>query len=357
MSAEAMKALGAKKRKEANEWDPADITVVGIAGDVTIEGLKAKFPGDTKAHSLIEGLRDRRADTLPPDRFINGFSQGCPSPVLLTNIGTDAEGKTWVCASAGRQRVMAQRIYNKRFGTDFQVIGILKKFAPTAEGTLAARMMNDRSNLRVESSPMVRAWRALEYKEAGVPLGTIAELLELTSEQAVRDIIKLTDCSPAVQAAVDLGVDAGGVTQTIAVKLSKFPRAEQEAKLVATAGKKGSAAKAEVDSTDAAPRMQKKAHVERCLAEIRKIDPKGFKGQEESLSDSKFIMEYLLGNHAALARCPGFFRLAVENALLANVKVKKGEFSLATSANDSSVEKTDVDSIEIEESDIEEEAA
>lgn len=352
MSSDTLKKLGAVGRVDAPQMRPGDLTVIGH--DISAADLKLRFGENKIAHDMIDALIDKRAERPVPPEFVKTLVGGVIEPVVIVNIGTDLDGKAWICLNNGRQRTMGLRTVNaervKAGLPEYTLTAVVRKFAPNATGAMMARQIKALANCRVQSTPMERAWLAQEFLDAGVPMAEIPMYVDVTTEQAVRNLLALLSCSPAVQAAVDLGVDAGGVTMTIAAKLSRLTHEEQDQKLTTTAGKKGAAAKAEVDGGDASPRMQKKAHVERCLTEIRKIDPKGFKGQAEQIGETKAILEYLMGNASALDMCPGFFKLAVENALVPVVKAGKK----TTAANDA-VEKVDVDSIEIEESDIEEE--
>lgn len=358
MSSDTLKKLGAVGRVDAPQMRPGDLTVIGH--DISAAALKHAFGDNQVAHDMIDALIDKRAERPVPPEFVKTLVGGVIEPVVIVNIGTDLNGRTWVCLNNGRQRTMGLRIVNaERVAKglpEYTLTAVVRKFAPNATGAMMARQIKALANCRVQSTPMERAWLAQEFLDAGVPLSEIPMYVEVTTEQAVRNLLALLNCSPAVQAAVDLGVDAGGVTMTIAAKLSKLTHEEQDAKLATTAGKKGAAARAEVEETDAAPRMQKKAFLEKTLIEVRKIDPKGFKGQEERIADAKAILEFVMGNTTALGRCPAFIRLAVENVALASTKVKKGEFALATAAaNDA--DKVDVDSIDADDIGLEEEEA
>ncbi len=356
MSSDTLKKLGAVGRVDAPQMRPTDLTVIGH--DISAAELKLRFGDNQVAHDMIDALIDKRAERPVPPEFVKTLVGGVIEPVVIVNIGNDIDGKVWVCLNNGRQRTMGIRIVNQERVAkglpEYMLTAVVRKFAPNATGAMMARQIKALANCRVQSTPMERAWLAQEFLDAGVPLSEIPMYVEVTTEQAVRNLLALLSCSPRVQAAVDLGVDNGGVTMTIAAKLSKLPHAEQDAKLVTTAGKKGAAAKAEVEGSESAPRMQKKAHVERVLIEIRKIDVKSFKGQEEWISDTRSILEYLMGNAGALDRCPGFFKLAVENALVPVVKRKRAAAAENEPAHDS--EKVDVDSIEIEDSELEAEA-
>lgn len=339
--------LGLKRGQDTMRGLPEKYIVVGR--DIAVDDLKALYVGNITAHAVIDGIAQRyRTAKDPPPEFIETLSIGVIEPVIYTNIGADKNGKYWPLICEGRQRTMGLRVKNaERIAAglpSYEMQGLSVKLVGANAGSVA-RQIKIMSGSRVEISPMARCADAHDLFREGLSKADIAKMMTLTSEQAVTDIMALADCSPAVQAAVDLGVKSGGITQTIAVKLSKLPPAEQDKKLANAAGKKGAAALAEVEGTDAAPRMQKKAHVERVTTELRKIDPKSFKGQESEISDAKAILEYLMGNQAALSRCPGFFRLAVENALVPVVREKKPSVA---PANDSAVEKVDVDSIEIE---------
>lgn len=254
MSHADIKAAGMSGGPSSNKIDPLRLFIVGHDGEGNTEAeridwLRAKFP--KLAARFKSEDNDPRSNLPIREDEIRVFRPAHAKPVVYESMGVkfgdDAgrwSGLNLLVVNTGRQTVKVTRIINERRDAagspQIEIVVIGKRYA-SALDRLEANICENRQIK--PTSPTERAWGAHRLIENGATREDAMALCGVSTEQGLKNLLGLLDCSTAVQAAVDLGVDAGGITQTAGLDIAKKrDHAEQDAELakrLAAAGQAG----------------------------------------------------------------------------------------------------------------------
>jgi len=155
----------------------------------------------------------------------------------------------------GNQRVRAARAANKlrsAMGMD----NVQVPFKVVHEKNGESQLEKAGMNIHVRTPAMVQARLALKFEQMGKSPKQIATALGCTVPM-VGNYMRLLDCAPAVQAAVEMGK----ASPSVARKLAEFPREEQEKHLetmLAEGVAKGSAGLQAVSAAKRGKKIEKK---------------------------------------------------------------------------------------------------
>jgi hypothetical protein len=323
MSYSDLKAIGMSGGPGTNKIDPLLLFIVGLDGEgdteqARVDWLKARFP---KLASKVDALRDPRACVEITEDAIRAFRPKHAGSVKYENMGVkfgdDAgrwSGKQFIAVNGGRQRTKTMRALNaKRLAEGSPALEI------QIEGKRFESDMDRREGKAIENAsivqqtPMQRAWLAYELTEGGMKSSDAAPLVNVCTEQAVKNLLALLKCSDAVQAAVDLGPDGGGITQTAALQIAKLgdhdkQDAELAARLGAAEGKSGrersKAIRGEGEQKPKPVALKVLGRVKQALLDADASDPHGWAA----------IVAWQSGDADAYDALPNEFRAAVTSA-------------------------------------------
>jgi len=343
MGHDSQKKLGLNRGVDTTRTVPLRIFIVGLDGigeteEERIAWLKGHFP---KQSVRIDALRDARACAEVPDSFVGLCRSGIRNPVSVENMNgafsADAEagwaGLPLLCVVAGRQRTKALRMVNNERVAEgkpaLEILLIQRKYSDA----LGAREDKAIENVRVESTPSQRAWLANDLHSAGMSLADVAPRVGVTSEQAVKNLLALLECSASVLAACD----AGHITQTVAMGLSKesdhAKQDERLTKLLAAAEGKTGREKSKAlrgESTKAKPVSGKKlGKVSEMLTQLDRSEMNDPCRVDEWIS----IVRWALGDPDAYDALPD----EVRGAIIASEK-KPGKSKSKSNETDESEE-------------------
>ncbi len=254
MSHKDLTALSMSGGPSTQKIDPLRLFIIGLDGEGATESeridwLKGHFP---KLASKIDALRDPRACLPVTEDAIRAFRPKHAGAVKYENLGMKFpdgcgrwSGLALLAVNGGRQRTKTMRATNERRALDNAPALEIQIEGKRYESDMDRREGKAIENASiVQQTPMQRAWLAYELTEGGMQLADAAPLVNVSSEQAVKNLLALTAGSEKVQAAVDLGADQGGITQTAALEIVKrgdhdAQDAELAKRLAAAAGKTG----------------------------------------------------------------------------------------------------------------------
>ena len=189
----------------------------------------------------------------------------------------------------GRQRVAHTIEANRRLiaaGQPPKKVPIRPTRAPQPEWGIIA----SHANINRPSPPTLLAAEARALSEDGQPLECIAVAMGKSSKQ-VADLLRLLDCHPKVQAAVDAGLSV-----TVAHDLAELPRAKQVEALAEMQAKgvtRGAGARRAVADAKAGRPIKPKGEVKRMQS--RKAIEDALAGMDRDLMDREVaVLEWML---------------------------------------------------------------
>jgi ParB family chromosome partitioning protein len=302
-------ALGAQGRRDAHNFDPTRLTIIGL---------------DTKdgpAHPLYD---DRIHLKLDPAFVRNIEYHGVLEPVLVRRNGEDSDGSPRIEVVAGRQRVRAARAANEEREKRGEPLVLVPALVQKGDDAKIAEIMVTENEGRVNDNPTTRAKKMQRLLDLGRDEESIARSFCCTV-QTVKSTLALLDLAPAVQKAVD----GGTITATLASQeFTKIAREEQPAKLeqlVASGATKGAAAKeamgnlrkgreaaAAKEAGANTPRMKSRKYLEQLAEALTEADEK-----TEAMGQTVALLRFLLGNEWHLRH--------VEPAVAAVIKAMEKE--------------------------------
>lgn len=276
----AFSEAGAQRTQSLLRFNPHKVKLIGL--DTDHKSRAEHWLYDERVHLpvdpvLVKELLDPQVGQLQPGRVIRD--------------GGDA------LVAIGRQRVKACRAAFDQLLSQ----GVPEKDAVERVGFLAYPMHGDEvrsframiieNTRRTQDVPTTLAKKIATAKDMGIPEATIGEDFGGISPRMVRMYLALLDCSRKVQASVD----AGRLSVTAAEKLSKLPRAEQDAQLE-TLEAEGNTSIAEVDRAVKGARAGKRGedapYVRPTMGQLRRI----LRAQEaeEPLAEFEYIADEFL---------------------------------------------------------------
>lgn len=191
--------------------DPTILFIVGIDTD------------DGPEHPLCEPDRNN----LPIDEaLVKSLSKyGNVHEVVVRK---DSDGRPLVVL--GRQRVRCMRVANELLAKAGQPLRLLRvRHERSDDLTAVGRAVTENSGRR-DDTPMGKARKMKKMLDLGATAVECAVAF-CVSTTAIRQWKKMLDLAPEVQAAVDLGVNAGGISSSAAMNLSVLKPAEQVSQL------------------------------------------------------------------------------------------------------------------------------
>jgi hypothetical protein len=305
MGSEAYARLGLGRSKEGALDYPDKYTVVGV--DVDADKLIARYKGSRGEKYAAEVVRavvqKYRTAGDPPDYFVRSLTGGVNEPIILTDLGPDAKGKSWAVVVDGRQRALGLRIVNDRNAASkpplprLQLAAVFRAFKRDGAG-LAAALVKVTSNVRVARTFTQRADDVLDLDGRGVAHADIAPLVEASDAAEVALLVALAGCDVAVKDAVDAG--RLGLAEVGA--LAKLSHEEQARRVTrATAAPKGANGKAAREARDkAAPPRAKSLPRPKALAIADAFRAAPRVGVRFTEDDIEAVVRHLLGEDGAL---------------------------------------------------------
>ena len=155
---------------------------------------------------------------------------GVLSPVVVRRNGVDSNGAPLVEVIDGRQRVLAAREVNRQRRevgrTDLVLVPATVRRSKNDDKAFEEMVS---ANIHVESDRLIEARKLAKYIEDGHDKADALVVFGLPNMRALNDMLALTDCSKQVQVAVE----NGEITLSVARSLSTLPNGEQNAELAA----------------------------------------------------------------------------------------------------------------------------
>lgn len=239
MSHADLKAAGLSGGPSSNKIDPSRVFVVGLDGEggtpeAKIEWICSLFP---KLATRLQANRDPRATVSYTSDDVIRFRPRFAKAVVYETMGVKFpegcgawSGRPLLVVNTGRQTTKRFRALNAKRSTEgsppLEMVVVGRRFESDLD-RCESRAVENASLVR--RSAMHRAWDAYQLRENGAKMDDIAPLVDVTSGQAVANLIALLDGSEAVQAAVDAGVDGGGITQSAALDIIKKHKGDHAA--------------------------------------------------------------------------------------------------------------------------------
>ena len=205
---DALKASGAKGKRDAYMFDPDDL--------VLVTDKTSPLYDDRTELPLDEGLVLNMM--FAPD----GVPQGVLEPILAAR--NNETGKVEVVD--GRQRVKAAREANKRLAKQGAEPIRVPAMIQRASGHRLMAMLISPNEHRQADSPLGRARKAQRYLALGRDESEVATLFGIT-KSSVKNLLSLLDAPAAVRNAVE----SGKITASDGYKLARLEPAEAREKV------------------------------------------------------------------------------------------------------------------------------
>lgn len=308
MGSEAYARLGLGRSKEGALDYPDKYTVVGV--DIDADKLIARYKGsrgEKYAADVVRAVVQKyRTAGDPPEYFVRSLTGGVNEPIILTDLGPDAKGKSWAVVVDGRQRALGLRIVNERNVAlrpalpRLQLSAVFRAFRREGAG-LAAALVKVTSNVRVARTFTQRAEDAMDLYARGVSPDDIAPLVEAKDATEVALLVWLHECAVEVKDAVD----GGKLALAEVAALAKHSHEEQARRVArATAAPKGENGKAAKGKRNAAapprPKSKPRAHVLSLADRLDSNDEHRLRGRMFTGSEVAALLRYVANEDGAL---------------------------------------------------------
>lgn len=323
MSHADQKALGMSGGPSSNKIDAERLFIIGLDGEGSTEAerikwVKGLFP---KLAAKIDANKDPRANAPLTADDVRKFRPVHAKPIVYESMGVRFpedcgkwSGLHLLVVNTGRQTTKTYRAMNaKRLAEGspaLEAVVIGKRFDSDLSRIESLVIENQRI---VATSTMQRAWSAQRLLDGGTTPDDAMALLGLKTTQGMKNLLGLLSCSERVQAAVDAGPDADGITASSALEIASKHGEDHEAqdaeltrRLDAAQGKSGRektrALRGEND-TPTTPKPVSPKKLAAVLAELMVVT---------GADDWRAIVGWALG--AASSTLPADFRAAVLRA-------------------------------------------